>query len=340
MSKMGIGSFFSGAAQGYQQGTKLRLEEEKAEREKELFGLQKQKAEIDLKREKDEEAFKDDMKQALAPIYAQIASATQPAPPQNGLQGPVEPPKPIDLPTISEQFADTSLAVAFKHGRVTPQQLKEARDLRKQLDEEGVTDAVRAKLAGASDADIAQIFNKRGKFKFDPATMRTEVVQDKSGVGMPNVVVYERGKDGKEKEVFNYANLAMTSLSKDMYSQLNAEGKRAKLKAETDVYTTGMTTQATLAAANAKSDHKLNPEVAAFNTRMEKDFESVSKLTGLSLDPTREVAIRAEISALGRKLIDQDKFDGNKAYEQALRTVYTTYGIPLPKPVAQPAPKK
>jgi hypothetical protein len=335
MSKMGIGSFFGGFADGYQKGTKLNLEREKADRESQMFGLQKQQAELELEAKKREAAFQQDLQDSMAPLFQEIQAQMNP-PPQNGLQGP-QATQPLDLTAITERFADTSLLVGFRHGKVTLDQLQQARDLRKKLDDEGVTDAVQARLAGASDEEVAKIFNKRGKFKFDPKTMRTEVVEDKDGIGMPNVVVIQRNEDGTEKEVFNYANLARGSLSKEAYAQIDQSARTTKLKEKGDTFRTGMTTSATLQAAAMKEGGQQNPEVKALEKLMNTELEGILKSPVTALSSEEQRIIRADIFALARRYIDEGKATSQAAYNQAMRDVFTMYGKPLPQ--APKAPK-
>lgn len=325
----GLGAFLSGAVEGYDKGQEQLRKQQEFGLRKQQFELERQAKQLEIDRQKREEAFQQDMRDAAAPLLQEIAASKNPPPPQNGLQAGAQAPAPLDLADISERFADMSIAVGFKHGKVTLDQLKQARDLRKQLDEEGVSDAVRAKLAGASDEEMAKIFNKRGKFKFDPATMRSEVVEDKDGLGLPNVIVYKKNPDGTESEAFNYANIARASVSKDVYTQLEQAARTTKMKEKGDTFRTGMTTQATLAAANAKTDKDLPPEVKAFNTRMDKEFEAIFKGTAFNLNPRDEMVLRGEVSALGRRLIDEGKLTANEAYNQATRAVFQKYKIPV-----------
>lgn len=333
MPNMGIGAFFGGAVKGYDEGLEQNRKAEELKMRKQEFGLKKQLGEIELRKAKEEEDFRNDLKTSLAPIIQEMQP--QPAA-QNGIQ-PTDgtaaaQPAPVDLPSLTRRFADTSLSVAFKHGRVDLGQLKAARDLRKQLDDENVDEAVRTWQTTGDKSKVAEIFNKGGKVKFDPETMEIQTVKDPNGIIPDNVIVTQRQKDGTMKPVFDYQSYALAGISKDAYSALVADAKKTTMKEKGDTFRTGMTTQATLGAAQinaaASRDKKLDPEVVAFNDRMNKEFEAIFKGTGYNLNPREETYIRAQVSDLGRRLIDTG-MNANQAYLAATQAVFTKNKIPV-----------
>lgn len=326
----GLGAFLSGAVEGYDKGIDQARKQQEFGLRKQQFELDKQAKQLEIDRQKREEAFQNDMRDALAPIYREMT-----APPpveQNGLQPTegtvVAQPKPLNIADVSRRFADTSLAVAFKHGKVTLDQLKQARDLRTQMDKENVDEAVQTWLTTGDKSKVAEVFNKGGKFKFDPATMDIKTVQDPDGLLPANVIVTAKNPDGTDRQVFNYEQMAMAGISKDTYAQLVQSARTTKMKEKGDTFRTGMTTQATLAAANAKADKDLPPEVKAFNDRMNKEFEAIFKATGFNLNPRDEMVLRGEVSALGRQLIDAGK-NANEAYILATKAVLQKNKIPV-----------
>lgn len=327
----GLGAFLGGAVQGYDQHLEQQRKQQEFGLRKQQFELEKEAKRLQLDREKREEAFQQDMRESLAPIFKDMTAPPQPADP-NGLQPTAgtaaAPVQPLNLTDISRRFADTSLAVAFKHGKVTTEQLKQARDLRTQMDKENVDEAVQTWLTTGDKSKVAEVFNKGGKFKFDPETMDIRTVNDPDGLLPANVVVVAKNPDGTERQVFNYEQMAMAGISKDTYAQLVQSGRTTKMKEKGDTFRTGMTTQATLAAANAKTDKDLPPEVKAFNTRMDKEFESVFKATGFNLNPREEIVLRGEISRRGREYIDAGA-TSNEAYDRAVKYVFSKYKIPV-----------
>lgn len=291
----------------------------KDKREAELFGLQKQK----LQREEDEAVRKTKMQEQVAAdmqaLQEEIASAEQP---------------------LSELAIDRRRAAIFQKARIDHKFMDEdawekQRKINKVLTKEGFEEAYRIfEETGDSDAAISA-YASAGKNKPPPgAFMRREMDE----TGFPDVVVYAPGPDGKPRRLTSRFEYSLATMPEELV-RYGTKMKEVGLKEKGDTFRTGMTTQATLAAAAAKGEKDLNPEVKDFNRRMEKDFESISKLTGLNLDPQRETVIRAEISKVGRGLIDKDGYNSSQAYDAAIRTVYSTYGIPLPQPVKQ-APKK
>jgi hypothetical protein len=324
----GIGAFFSGAIDGYDKGLDQSRKAKEEQRRQTEFGLKKQALELELAAKKREEEFQADLKSSMAPIMQELTAARNPPPEQNGLQGVQPAPQPLDLTNLSRRFADNSIAVGFRHGKLSIDQLKQARDLRTQMDKENVDEAVQTWLTTGDRNKVAEVFNKGGKFKFDPNTMDIRTVQDPDGLLPANVVVVAKNPDGTERQVFNYEQMAMAGISKDTYAQLVQGAKTTRIKEKGDTFRTGMTVQGSIAAASAKADKDLPPEVKAFNDRMNKEFEAIFKGTGFNLNPREEMVLRGEISSLGRQLIDSGK-TANEAYKLATQAVLQKNKIPV-----------
>jgi hypothetical protein len=325
-----IGGFATGFTQGYMGMKRLNMEQERSDREAQEFGLKKQRQELELEAAKRDEAFRKELSETVQPILQEFYQPQQ-AEPKNGLQGAQAPAPVMNLPAITRRFADASLAVGFKYGKVDLTQLKAARDLRKDLDDENMDEAVNTWLTTGDKSKVAEVFNKGGKMKFDPATMDIRTVEDPDGLIPANVQVFQKNPDGKEAVVFDYQKAALAGLSKEAYSRLVQEARKTKVTEQGDTFRTGMTTEASLRAAamkNASEGRKLNPEVDAFNDRMNKEFEAVFKGPQFGLNPREESLIRGEISALGRQLIDAG-MNGNQAYLVATQEVIKKNKIPV-----------
>jgi hypothetical protein len=408
MSKMGIGGFFGGFAEGYQSGSKIKREREKAKREEEEFGIRKEGMLLDLAARKREEAFQNDMRESLSPIYrdffqssapesAQQPPAQEPArsavqvmpvnmgnvevspignangiareprqtfPPEMetdlkiaepssgppipapvaapGQAQPVQQaqqPRRLNLRELTERFADTSLMIGFKHGKVTLAQLKEARDLRRDMDKEGVTEAIDTWLTTRDKYKTAEVFNTLGKFKFDPETMDIQTVEDPNGVLPANVIVTRPGKDGKPEVVFDYAATRLAGISDEAYTQLTQQGKVALLKEEGDTKRTRMNNETTLKAAAMKDNTRQNPEVSALEKLMNTELEGILKSPQLALGSEEQRIIRADIFSRARERVEGGE-NAQRAYSMAMREIFKAYGKPLPKEIQQPQPKR
>ena len=335
MSAIGLGGFAKGFSEGFTNTASTIGAIQKGKREAEMFGLQKQSAELELEEKKREQAFQEDLKSSMAPIFQELQVSMNPPPAQNGLQGVQAQPQPLDLTALTRRFADTSLAVGFKHGKVTLDQLKQARDLRTTMDKENLDEAVQTWLTTGDKAQVAEIFNRGGKFKFDPATMDIQTVNDPDGLLPANVIVTRMGEDGKPVELFNYEKLAMAGISKEAYAQIVSAAKTTKLKEKNETFRTGMTTQATLQAASMKDGARQNPEVSALEKLMNTELEGLLKNPQTALSSEEQRIIRADIFALARRYIDQGGANAQTAYSQSMRDVFKMYGKPLPQ--AQPA---
>jgi hypothetical protein len=397
MSKMGIGSFFGGFADGYERGSKIVRERAKEKREEEEFGLRKQTLALELAARKRQEAFDLDLQNSLAPLIKDFYGSQEPAPqpvqpvqetPRSAVTvmpvpmtndvevkpiGPVsgiarepretfppemetdlkvaepsvspaipqavvaapaaQPAQPTqqrrrpNLRELTERFADTSLMVGFKHGKVTLAQLNEARELGRKMDKEGVTEAVETWLTTGDKEKTAEVFNSTGKFKFDPKTMDIQTVNDPNGVLPANVIVTQMGKDGKPQVIFDYANTRLSAISDDAYSQMVQTGRRDILKEKGDTFRTAMTNQTTLDAARIKEGGGTNPEVAALQRKMDNEFKAIFQAAGYSLNPREETRLRAEVGMLARELIEKEQNNMETAYWRATNAVFKKNGI-------------
>lgn len=357
----GLGAFAKGLAEGYVTGAKIKSQREKDEREKEMFGLQKQQtelqmqnAQIDLDRKRAEDEYQKDLRSSLAQIeqeargrvtgeaidemsgqsLGQMTVAPGQAP-GSGLrfrEGTVVEQKPLSPVDYQFRVADTLKQVAARHGKIDLNLLEQSRKFGQKVKAEGAVEAMKYYM-GTQDAEGARkMFNEKGGIKLGDDVQ----LGLKPGLFGPTMYGYKVDKDGKQIEVFDgFRDIILPSMSPEAYATTMASFAQIEAKEKGDTFRTGMTAQATRDAAAAKEGQKLSPEVSAFNERMNKEFEAVFKGAGTALNPQQETFIRSEMSSLGRGLIDRG-MNSNDAYATALREVFTKYGISMPKPVSAP----
>lgn len=369
----GLGSFLSGAVQGYDQGLEQARKNKEEKRREEEMGLRRQKAELDKKAaeqqqvltqaqidaQERERAYQADLKEQLANLTKQkegfvsgevidemtgqsMGNMTFGAgqAPTAGLrfrEGTVAEQKPMNELDYQFRVSDTLKAVAARHGKLDLKMLEESQKFGKRLRSEGALEAMQYFYSTGDEAGTKEMFNKKGNIKLGDDVR----IGLKDGLFGPTMYGYKVGKDGKPQEVFDgFRDLILPSMSPEAYTAFVANSKIKEVQEKGDTFRAGLGAQATRDAAVARGrsggdDDKLPPEVRAFNERMNKEFESVFKMSGASLNPERETFVRGEMSRVGRSLIDRG-MNANEAYSTAMKEVFTKYGIPMPKPVAQP----
>lgn len=280
----------------------------KDKREAELFGLQKAK----LQREEDAEVRKVKMQEQITTDMQALQEQIN----QN--------PEGMTETQINRARADIFQKARIDHKFMDEESWDKQRKINKQLKREGFEDAFNYfSETGDSDGAVSR-YASAGKVKPPPGTFMKREVDE---TGMPDIVVYAPGPDGKPVRKTSQFEYMLASMPEEMI-RYGTKMKETAMKEKGDTFRTGMTTAATLAAASMKGDKKLSPEVEAFHNKMNKEFESIFKGTGFNLNPREESVLRGEIGALGRQLIDAGK-TSDEAYILATRAVFQKNKIPV-----------
>jgi hypothetical protein len=234
----GLGGLAQGLAQGIQSGISIgKAVQDKERFELELPGLQAnaEKAKADLAFQKDfQENMAGLMKEAKGGVFELEDGTTEERP---GMD-------PLDVQLRAAEIMKESM---FRHGKLDFAQLKAARDYGKELQSEGVLEAMRYAMANPNDQQgIRDMFNKKGKMKLgDDIQIGVE-----NGDFGPTVVGYKVGADGKQVKAFDGTELLMPYLGAGTFAQMAQQVKLAQGKEKGDDRRTAL--QVGGAAENAR----------------------------------------------------------------------------------------
>ena len=246
MSKMGIGSFFGGFAEGYQKGTKLNMEREKADRESQMFGLQKQQAELELQAKQRDKEFQDTLasrikalNQEMAPgvsgevIDAQgnsmgVQKFAQGQVP-NGLQfrpGTETQTAELDPMERYTRIADVIVNTALEYNKADINQLAQVQSFREKANLKTAMEAGRHFLATGDQDGAKKILKKAGIKVGDDIQFG---IQD--GAFGPTIVGYSTGKDGKQEIRFDmFKDVILPNAGADAYVRMMGDFKKSEFE--------------------------------------------------------------------------------------------------------------
>lgn len=347
----GLGAFAKGLTDGYITGAKMKSQREKDEREKEEFGLRKQKTELELQALEREEAFKKDMGATLKTLEAEArGGVTGRLMYEDGTVDPNETYIPTgmgtpagakwDPSTVKERppmepiayqrrVADALKMVATRHGKIDLAQLEQARKFDQKIEAEGAIEAYRYALSSGDFEGAKKMFNEKGNVKIGDDIQ----LSIKDGLFGPELVGFRTGKDGKQTEVFNgFRDIILPSMSAEAFATTMAGFAQTQAKEQGDTFRTGITAQATRDAAAAKAGSSteltLKDKLEMVSKRVSENLKSVLGNSAAALDADRRRAIESEIGALAEQMITKDPRVGvEQAANAATDAVYRKYGI-------------
>jgi hypothetical protein len=327
----GVGNFLSGFTQGYAGMRRLGIEEERAAQQREEFEFNKSQREMEQK-------TREETATAMAALETSYRAPQQ----QAGIKDP-NAPEPMSESDYYYERAKILANAGVKLGKFSLADEKALKDAGREVSFDRFRNAVKHAYSNPDDvAGISKRLNKSGINLPEGIRFQTVPMDPNDPNSDLNLVGFVPGEDGKPKQVFSYmdalplfaASEVLTAdalATKKQIRGIKADRENVLTKEKGDTFRTGMTTEASLRAAamkNASEGRKLNPEVDAFNDRMNKEFEAVFKGPQFGLNPREESLIRGEISALGRQLIDAG-MNGNQAYLVATQEVIKKNKIPV-----------
>lgn len=231
---MSLGAAVGGFAQGLAGGLKLKSDLEDAEERRGLVKLQKEAAQIQINRDREEEAYRREKKETLenllnpkqqAPEVPQIGDDGLGVPPQPGIKGPGQTgmfegnnASISDLGTLNK-LNNAMTALDAKYGKIGVKELLEGVQRYKALQQEGVMDAWQRVAAGDTEGAI-QAFNSTGKFKLPEGT-RFEARQEDDGFGAGRKITnyYAISPDGR---TVNYRDMMRNALPPEKLMELDS----------------------------------------------------------------------------------------------------------------------
>lgn len=235
---MGIGAAVSGFAQGLGQGLKLRSDLDDAEERRGLTKLQKEAAQLDLQKRRDEQAYEQEKKQLISDLLSPKEAPTTTAPPADQESLPeYERGQPgIQVPgrqnlfsaasggSINDMGTLTKLNNAMtmldaKYNKLSVKDMLDGAKRFKDLQNEGVMDAWQKVAAGDYDGAI-QTFNSTGKFKLPEGT-KFEARQEDDGFGAGRKITnyYAISPDGRS---VNYRDMMRGTLAPEKLMEIDS----------------------------------------------------------------------------------------------------------------------
>ena len=368
----GLSGFAQGLSSGITQGAQLGLAVQKNQRDEEMFALQKEKTQLELEESRKEAAYKEDLAKSMQELMAartggvvggeaedefgqsvgRVTYKNAEEAKASGLkfkQGTVVERAPMDDIEFTKKLADTMLTTGYKYGKVSLEQINQARALGKALDKENVDEAVRTWLQTGDQDAVKKVFNKSGKGRLgDDVVLKT--VPDPDGVGPPNVVAYKIGPDGKEQEVFNYQSYRFASISDDAYATIVAQAKTTATKEKGETFRLGAklaSDEGIAAGKNKIETAKLGQEsTKALNDAMKNRFSGIFRNPIDNAESNRQKTIEAAIGQraemyLGQPIQDKNgKVIGTVGVQEAINRAQSDVFRDYKVDTSELAPKK
>lgn len=290
----GLGGLALGLSQGIQSGISIG----KAVQDKERFELELPGLQANAEKAKADLAFQKDFQENMAKLMQDAKGGVVQL--EDGTTEERPGMDPLDVQLRAAEIMKESM---FRHGKLDFAQLKAARDYGKELQSEGVLEAMRHAMANPQDqAGIREMFNKKGKLKLgDDVQIGVE-----NGDFGPTVVGYRVGADGKPVKAFDGAELLMPYLGAGTFAQMAQQVKLAQGKEKGDDRRTALTVGG--AAANAKLARDSALEVEKLRSA-DRRYETDRRIAADTAKDNRAGAVT-----------DRDRFD---AFQKSFNTVFT-----------------
>ncbi len=285
---VGIGGFAQGLASGLGQGVQMGSVIDRDKREKEKFALEKPRLEAEAEKSKADLAFQKDFQENMANLMAESKGGVVELEDGTTQERPGMDPLDVQL-----RAAEIMKEAMFRHGKLDFAQLKAARDYGKELQSEGVLEAMRYAMANPQDqAGIREMFNKKGKMKLgDDIQIGVE-----NGDFGPTVVGYKVGADGKQVKAFDGAELLMPYLGAQTFAQMAQQNRIAQGKEKGDDRRAGIAAGATVESA------RIRERGAIAGLRFQQDREDSRASRALDTDAQKAVMdiANTNITMIGR----------------------------------------
>lgn len=338
---VGIGGFAQGLAGGLGQGVQIATAIDRDKREQERFAFEKPRLKADAAKAEQDLAFQTDLRDSMGAFMAEA----------RGSEGVDEEGVPFSKPALDPidmqiRSAEIMKEAMFRHGKIDFAQLKAANDFTKELQSEGVLEAMRYAMANPTDQEgIRKMFNTKGKMKLgDDIQIGVE-----DGMFGPNVVGYKVGANGKQVKAFDGAEILMPYLGAQSFAAMKQQQRIAEVKEKGDTMRTGISAGATIEAQRMRGLQEESRETnrltiegtrAAAKERKDdinniqsgvtSDIAAALRNTNNSIDSDRTIMIMREASALAEKLYLNDRnYQGrpNQARADASAATLKKYNI-------------
>ena len=349
-----IGGFAQGLASGLGQGVQIGTAVDRNRRDKERFDLERPKLQADAAKAEQDLAFQTDLKESMSAFMAEARGGEG-----VGADGVPFSKPALDSIDMQIRSAEIFKEVMFRHGKIDFVQVKAANDFTKELQSEGVLEAMRYAMANPTDQEgIRKMFNTKGKMKLgDDIQIGIE-----DGMFGPNVVGYKVGADGKQVKAFDGSEILMPYLGAQAFATLKQQQRIAEVKEKGDTMRTNISAGATIDAQRIREqgeDKRLlylgqkdaNTAAAAAQRDDLRTIASgvTSDTTGAlrnqmgALDANRTILINREVAAIAERLYLNDpkyKSRPNQAVADARSAVFQKYGISIDPTFKPLTPKK
>lgn len=339
-----LGGFGQGMANGLQTGMAMG----RSAREAERFALERPRLEAEAQKAEAEVAYQKDFKEGMNALMQEAKGGEFTDADGNTVTKP-----PMDSLDLTTKTAELMKTTMFKHGLLDFKKMKEAADFTKDMEAEGVMDAMRYALANPNDQQgIKDIFNKKGKMKLgDDITIGVE-----NGMFGPTVVGYKTGADGKQIKAFDGTEILMPFLSKETFAQIKAQERQTAVKEAGDTTRANIQANATLGAAgthaaatrysadkhlegtlgaaeirNRSADARglVTPadQYKAYNSSFENMSSSLFRNPLPGVKPYETAALLADARALGMEYVNKTNMPPSEAASRAIREVFGKAGL-------------
>jgi hypothetical protein len=311
MSKMGIGSFMGGLADGYVTGTKLNMAQEKASREKEDWEFQKNQRDL-------AEQVRQETAQSMAELDARYRNP-QPA---NGIQDP-NAPEPMTEPEYNYERHKILIGAYIKAGKLTPADEKVFQDIGRTTKFESFREA--AKYAYANPGDVKGIQKRLKKSGVElPEGMQFQLVplDPNDPQGERDLVGFVPGPDGKPVRQFSFHETVPLFAAADQVTANSFETSKGirtnrftarenTANRENQVLVQDLQNSGALAVAGAKASAKENPQEAARGMLEGRVKAAFTNPQG-AIDFAKTNLYTAKVGSLMEQLIDGKTSSGRR----------------------------
>lgn len=335
---VGIGGFAQGLAGGIGQGVQIATAIDRDKREQERFALELPKLKADAAKAEQDLAFQTDLRESMSSFMAEAKGGEGVG--EDGVPFSKPAMDPIDMQIRS---AEIFKEVMFRHGKIDFAQAKAANDFTKELQSEGVLEAMRYAMANPSDqAGIRDRFNKKGKMKLgDDIQISVE-----NGDFGPTVVGYKVGADGKPVKAFDGSELLMPYLGAKSFAEMQEKRKLTAFEQNEATKRTGISAGATIesaligergqnsrAALTRRQAGEVTPleKFKALNSSFDKLGENLFRNPLPAVEPYKAAALIAQARSAASQYMNAGLIsDPNVAYQVAVTEAFKRNGIKLP----------
>lgn len=351
---VGIGGFAQGLAGGIGQGVQIATAIDRDKREQERFALELPKLKADAAKAEQDLAFQTDLRESMSSFMAEAKGGEGVG--EDGVPFSKPAMDPIDMQIRSAEIMKEAM---FRHGKLDFAQIKAANDFTKELQSEGVLEAMRYAMANPTDQEgIRKIFNSKGKMKIGD-DVQIGIEDGRFGA---NVVGYRVGADGKQVKAFDGSELLLPYLGAKSFAEIAEKRKLTEFEQNEATKRTGISAGATIEAQRIRGlqddrreanrldieGRRLNATqireaLSSIQSGVTSDISAALRNQMNSIDSDRVILIQREAAAQAERLFLEDpRYRGkpNMARADATAAALYKYGISTAPTFPKPNQKK